>query len=196
MRLLTLLLLPLALAACMGDEEPALVQSDLPTLVLQQEDLSGDWIQFTFNPPTRADGPTGARADPTRFGRTAGWLARYRRPPDAQESGAFVVESRVDLFETSGGADDELEAARAELMEAEQAVDAPELGDEAAAGEAEQQVLSGGVRFYTFVWRHENVAATLVVQAFEEGFRVEEAVALARRQAERITTALGAKQAA
>jgi hypothetical protein len=196
MRLLILLFLPLALAACMGDEEPTLVESDLPTLVLRQEDLSGSWIQFTFNPPTPADGPTGARADPTRFGRTAGWLARYRRPPEAQGRGAFVVESRVDLFETSDGADNELEAARAELTEAKQAVEAPELGDEAAAGEAEQQILSGSVRFYTFVWRHENVAATLVVQAFEEDFQVEDAVALARRQAERITTALGAKQPA
>lgn len=196
MRRLALLLLPLALAACMGDEEPTIVEDDLPTLVLQQEDLRGDWIQFTFNAPTPADSPTGARADPTRFGRTAGWLARYRRPPEAAQSGAFVVESRVELFESTDGAGEELEAARSELAETGQALETPELGDEAAAGTVEQQVLTGDVRFYTFVWRQRNVAATLVVQAFEEGFAFEDAVALARRQERRILRALESRQTA
>jgi hypothetical protein len=196
MRLLTLLFLALVLAACMGDEEPTLGESDLPNVVLQQEDLRGDWIQFTFNAPTPADGLTGARADPTRFGRTAGWLARYRRPPEAQESGAFVVESRVELFETSDGAKEELEAARSELAETAQPLEPPALGAETVAGQVDQQVLTGDVRFYTLVWRQGNAAATVVVQAFENGFAFPDAVGLARRQERRIAAALEAQQTA
>ncbi len=93
-----------------------------------------------------------------------------------------MIESRADIFDSVGGAEGELEAARATLRGAA----AVELGEEGISSTTVQ----GDVRFVTLVWRQANVAAMLRANGFEAGLERRQVVALARLQERRITAEL------
>ena len=82
-----------------------LPRTDLPNVVLQPADLAGSFEQFDEGRQASADQPEGARADATRFGRIDGWKSRYRRRGGVEIRGPLVIESRADLFKSSGGAE-------------------------------------------------------------------------------------------
>jgi hypothetical protein len=188
----------LLLAACSvgGEDEPEGIDaSQAGALVLQQEDLPDDFLQFADGPLVAADFVPGPREDPQRFGREGGWKSRFRRPEPGSSGGPAVVESRVDVFESGEGAESDLAAYRDEfeslVEEAEGAelVEAPEIGEETLALTRQQGEGEFAVRFYTVVWRARNVTASLLVQGFEEGLELSDAVELARRQQARIAAA-------
>jgi hypothetical protein len=180
----------LAAAGCMSDDddEAAIERRQLPQLVLQPRDLPDMWTQFDAGRQLRADAPPGERNDPSRFGRVEGWKARYRRPGSATTAGPLVIESRADLFEDSGGAESDLEAAKQALGASGRPFDAPELGDESYAVTAGDET-AGSVRFFTIVWRHANVLATLNVNGFHGRVQPADVVELARKQQARIARA-------
>jgi hypothetical protein len=191
------LVLVLLLAGCsIGDDGAAVAVEELPRLVLQPGDLPRAFRRFDEGRQVIADNPGGSRADPERFGRRDGWKARYHRQGTPQTSGPIVVESRVDLFDSSGGADDDLEAARRDLDEGElewQPIDEPGLGDESFAATLVEEGAGSGVRYYQVYWRDGNVTAFLNANGFEQRLALEEVLELARKQERRISTASGAK---
>jgi hypothetical protein len=141
-----------------------------------------------------ADTPGGSRSDAGRFGRQDGWKARYHRSGTPETAGPIVVESRVDLFESSDGAEDELEAAEADAGQTQpgwQLLERPPLGDDARAMTALQGSGPRAVRHYLVIWRDANVTGSVLVNGFERRMDFDDALALARRQARRITDAAG-----
>jgi hypothetical protein len=188
------LVLVLLLAGCsVGGGDGASVElGELPSLVLQPGDLPPIFRRFDEGRQVIADNPGGSRADPERFGRRDGWKARYNRSGTPRTAGPIVVESRVDLFDSSGGAEDDLEAARSDLTEGElewQPIDEPGLGDESFAATLVQEGVGDGVRHYHVYWRDDNVTAFLNVNGFETRLPLEEVLELARKQEERISSA-------
>jgi hypothetical protein len=185
----------LVIAGCSfdgGNEEATFEVGQLESLVLQPRDLPRAFVRFDEGRQLSADQPPG-RADLGRFGRKEGWKARYRRPGSRQTRGPLVIESRADLFESSEGAKDELEAAEDELSSGEGAqiasltsVDAPRLGDDSFALSGAQQGFGGGVRFFLIAWREDNLTAAILANGFEGRFILSDAVRLARRQQARI----------
>jgi hypothetical protein len=99
-----------------------------------------------------------------------------------------VIESRADLFGDSGGAESDFEAAKQALAASGRPFDAPELGDESYAATAGDET-EGSVRFFTIVWRHANVLATLSVNGFHGRVQPADVVELARKQHDRIARA-------
>jgi hypothetical protein len=188
MRWALALLVVLVTTGCMSDSSSGTSRDELATLVLQQSDLTPVFALFDEGRQVRADLPTGARADPTRFGRVEGWKARYRRSGTPQTSGPLVVESRVDLFDSSGGAADELDAFKLEQEAAEgtRLLEAPALGDEVFVATLTQPGASSRVRFYLVAWREGDVAASLSVNGFDGKLTLEQALELARKQQRRI----------
>jgi hypothetical protein len=190
------LVLALLLGGCVvGDDAKQIDRASVSKLVLAPGDLPDVWVPFNSGRQVRADAPAGTRADPKRFGRLDGWIARYRRPGSQQTSGPLVIESRADLFESADGARDELSTARSELGTAIGARPAarpladPAIGDEAFAATILQRSGGGGiadVRFYLISWRHENVVASIFVNGFERKLTLAQAVELARAQERRI----------
>jgi hypothetical protein len=161
----------LLLAGCGGDAEiPA---REASRCVLQPSDLGSGYVRFDEGRQLRAD-MAPPRDDPRRFGRTAGWKARFR--------GEAVVESRVDLFENDDGARRDLDAYRASVRNE---TVAPDIGDDAIA----QSQRQGEVRFFSVAWRTRNATASVSVSGF--GARLEDAVALARKQQTRLDRAAG-----
>jgi hypothetical protein len=174
------------LAGCsLGDEDASIGRGELNRLVLQPEDLPRIFVRFDEGPQVSADQPTGRRADAARFGRSDGWKARYRRPGSARTAGPLVIESRLDLFDSASGAEDDLEAARADLR-AEgsgwEPIDEPGLGDESFAATLAQ----GDLRYYLVFWREDNATATLNASGFKAGLPLADVLALARKQQERV----------
>jgi hypothetical protein len=158
----------LLLAGCGGDEEiPA---REASRCVLQPSDLGAGYMRFDEGRQLRAD-MAPPRDDPRRFGRTAGWKARFR--------GDTIVESRVDLFESGDGARRDLDAYRSVVSNGT----AVDVGDDAIAQRQDQ----GEVRFFTIAWRTRNATASLTVSG--AGVRLEDALALARRQQTRLDRA-------
>lgn len=103
-----------------------------------------------------------------------------------------MIESKADLFESAGGAEEDFEAARAELDEGDvrwSPIDEPGLGDESFAATLLQGTETSGVRFYQVVWREDNVTASLLVNGFERRLSLEEVLELARDQQRRVSTA-------
>jgi hypothetical protein len=195
---LFLLALPLALllgGCVVGDGATGIARDALPTLVLQPGDLPDVWIPFNSGKQVHADAPPGKRSDPVRFGRTGGWIARFRRPGSQETSGPLVIESRADLFASVDGAKDELSQARSELGAAVGArpvvkpLKDPSVGEESFAGTILQRSGGGGiadVRFYLISWRHENVVASIFVNGFEGKLTFRQVLDLARVQQRRI----------
>ena len=183
-------------SACKGDDAARIPAAKAPSTVLELTDLPAGFSQFDEGPIVRADVTPGAREDPARFDRKGGWKSRFRRSGTPETEGLLVVESRVDVFESSGGAAEDFEAYEAELTtvlkEAADArrVDDPPIGDETAAITIVQTALQD-VRFYNIVWRHGNATASLIVQGFEGKLSLGDALALARKQEKRIEAAAG-----
>jgi hypothetical protein len=194
---------PAALAALLvvvagcGSSGPQADARDLPRLVLQPRDLPPAFIRFAAGKQVTADATGDSRADPARFGRKGGWIARYRLPGgDRAQTGPQIVESRTDVFDGGGGADSDLDAYRSDLGElagstGSRALEAPDLGDEAFAVTRAQGTGRFRIRLYTFVWRKANVSAALSATGFDRRFTAEQALALARAQERRIETVLG-----
>jgi hypothetical protein len=194
-----LFLLALLLGGCVvGDDEKQIDRSAVSTLVLAPGDLSDVWVPFNSGRQVSADAPAGTRSNPERFGRVDGWIARFRRPGSQKSSGPLVIESRADLFESAGGAEDELSTARSEVGRAigarpvaEPLAD-PAIGEEAFAATILQKSGGGGipdVRFYLISWRHQNVVASIFVNGFERKLTLAQALGLARAQERRIARA-------
>jgi hypothetical protein len=183
----------LALAAgCMGDGERAIEATALPTLVLQPDDLGERFVRFDEGPLARADFQPGPREDAGRFGRIDGWKARYRLAETGTPAGPLVAVSTADVFADEGGAErdmgayrEEFELARATASGMARTVNVPTVGQETFGASLEQ----AGVFYYTIAWRFENVTASVLVQGFE--LSVEDAIALARKQHQRIVAATG-----
>jgi hypothetical protein len=180
------------LAGCMGDKAPMVDASSLPGLVLQPEDLGERFVRFADGRIAGADLQAGPRADVTRFGRVDGWKARYRLDEAGTPPGPLVVVSMADLFADEGGAErdidayrEEFELARGAAVGVARTLDVPVIGDETFGTSLEQ----AGVFYYTIAWRFENVTASVLVQGFE--LSPEDAVALARKQQQRIAKASG-----
>lgn len=194
MRQVAFLLLSVALAGCSlgGDDGGSVEANELRNLVLQQADLARAFVVFDQGRQVSADSPGGRRSDPARFGRQVGWKARYRRAGTNATRGPLVIESRADLFESRSGAEDELEAALDDLAESElgwREVDVPALGDESFARTHVEGADAGAVRFFVVAWREDNVAASVFVNGFDGKIALRDAVALARKQARRISRA-------
>jgi hypothetical protein len=188
----SVLVLVLLLAGCsVGGGDSATVElGELPSLVLQPGDLPPIFRRFDEGRQVIADNPGGSRADPERFGRRDGWKARYHRSGTQRTAGPIVVESRVDLFDSRGGAEDDLAAARSDLTELDwQPIDEPGLGDESFAATLVQEGAGDGVRHYHVYWRDGNVTAFLNVNGFEKRLPLAEVLELARKQEERISRA-------
>jgi len=182
-------------AAGCGNEQRAKAR-DLPRLVLQPRDLPTAFTRFAAGRQVTADVAGDRRADPERFGRLGGWIARYRSTGAGRPGGPQIVESRADVFEGRGGADRDLDAYRADLSElagptSMRELRAPPLGEEAFALTRAQGSGRFRIRLYTFVWRDANVSAELSGTGFDGRFTVEQALALARAQARRIDAVLG-----
>ena len=189
---LACIVLATAVAACMGDSEGVIEPVALPQLVLQPEDLGDGFVRFAEGRLTRADFQPGPREDPARFGRIDGWKARYRLNETGTPPGPLVVVSTVDLFDEGGAAERDLDAYREEFELARGAavgvartVDVPTVGDETFGTSLEQ----AGVFYHTIAWRFENVTASVLVQGFE--LSVDDAIAFARKQQQRIAAAAG-----
>jgi hypothetical protein len=189
MRGLALLVIVVSVAGCSlgGDNGGASIEREqLKDLVLQPDDLPDVFLRFDEGRQGIADDPGGSRGDPTRFGRIDGWKARYRRGGSAETRGPLVVESRADVFESSSGAEEELTALEPEGFTS---IDPPALGDEARAFQTVQAGVGDGVRYYQLAWREDNATASLLVSGFEGKFTFDEALALARKQAARLSRA-------
>ncbi|HKG10750.1 MAG TPA: hypothetical protein VKB07_09265 [Gaiellaceae bacterium] len=187
------ILVAVALAAgsgCMGDDSSAIDKSELKGLVVQPSDLPNAFIRFDEGRQTRIDQPGGTLAEVDRYGRQDGWKARYRRPGSPATKGPLVVESKVDVFGDSGGAEKELAAERDDVVEGLRVEgDAPDLGDESFVATGTQGSGRFAVRSYLVAWRHENAAATVLANGFEGKFTREQAIELVRKQQARLAAA-------
>lgn len=187
-------LVVLALAGCSFDGESASIErGKLGKLVLQPADLAREFVRFDEGRQITADSPGGRRSDPARFGRVEGWKARYRRGGTPRTTGPLVVVSRVDVFDSTGGAEDDLAAARADLDDSDlgwNPIDEPGLGDESFAATVVQRGFNA-VRHYEVFWRHENATASLSANGFEGRLALSDVLELARKQQRRIADASG-----
>jgi hypothetical protein len=166
-------------AGCMGADDR--ISSDrLSRLVLQPEDVPDGVDRFDEGRLGPTDAPAGRRRDPARFGRTGGWKARYRAVGGAP-GGILLIESRIDAFAEHAGAEQDLDAYRAQVI-AEEA----DVGDEALVTTTRQEAVPRPIRFTTVAWRQGSVTASVLVQGFEDAVRTESVLALARKQEERI----------
>lgn len=188
MKVPALVAVALLLAGCsLGDDGggASIERGQLEALVLQPEDLPRAFVVFDEGRQAIADRPTGGRSDPTRFGRIDGWKSRYRRAGSQQTKGPLVIVSFADVFESSDGAEDELDAIDEEGFEAREA---PDVGDDARAWESLQGG-ANGVRYYLIAWREENATASLLASGFEGRITFADVLALARKQAARLSRA-------
>jgi hypothetical protein len=174
----------LVCAACGGShasQSKTVTQAQLASAVLQPGDLPG-FSQFAEGAQVRSDAHPGPRNDPTRFGRTAGWIARYRRS-DGSTKGPLVVESRADLFDGASGAVKDLDAYAEEYTSQPGAkeIDPPALGDAARAF----AFGSASDHFVLIAWREANVSASVLAEGIT--LRPGDAERLARKQAKRLS---------
>ena len=181
-------MLGLTLAAC-GSSSPAIPESKLSKLVLQQTDLPAGFAPFYVGRQLTAD-QTATRSDPKRFGRRGGWIARYHRGGSPRVSGALVVASRADLFGDAGGAKRDFALYRDELERgAFKPVRVSGLGDAAVAATTLQGAGGLLVRSYSIAWRVDNATAELDANGFARRFTLAQALALARKQDARLRAA-------
>jgi hypothetical protein len=171
---------------CMGDDDDggAYEAGELERMVLLADDLEGQgWSRFDWGKQLQADQPTGVRSNPMRFDRLGGWKARYRRPGSRKSTGPLVIESRADVFETADGATSDFDAYGSELEGSGTEIEeVPGLGDRGVIA----TLLQGDVRFFLVMWRHDNAVAALNLNGFGGKLTREQALALARKQDERM----------
>jgi hypothetical protein len=190
MRALTLIAATLLLAGCSigGEEGGTIDAAELEKLVLQPPDVPRAFFRFDEGPQGVAEQPQ-ARRDPSRFGREGGWKARYRRAGTAQTAGPLVIVSLVDGFEAGSGAEDEFDALREDFREGGlgwRPVDAPQLGDESFAIALLQATGVNEVAHFRITWRDDDTVASVETNGFAGKTSLEDALALARKQADRI----------
>jgi hypothetical protein len=174
----------LLLGACGGGgDDPSIHSAALPRVVLQAGDLTGPFTQFDGGEQTERDLRPETAANPTRFGRVGGWKARYRRPGTPATEGPLVVESKVDLFESSEGADQDL-ASYVDELEFEE-IEAPSIGEETVALTIRQQTL----RFFTVAWRFRNTTASITASGFDRRLTLGHVTALGHKQQRRLERA-------
>jgi hypothetical protein len=180
------------LTGCSHGGGAAIRESQLPTLVLQTADLPRGFSEFDSGKQARIDAHPGPREDSARFGRIDGWKARYRWSGAQSARRLLVVESRADLFDSAGGAAKDLDAYRSELGKPAAGsgaqvtkLEPPALGDEAIAFRSKQ----GSLVFVTVAWRRANATASILAEGFAGRFELQDAYALARRQAQRLDRA-------
>jgi hypothetical protein len=177
-------------AGCMGGDSAPIERAELERVVLQPADLPRVFVRFDEGRQSRAEQVLGAPGGPSRFGRVDGWQARYRRPGTRMTRGPLVIESKADLFESADGARDELEADRSALLEGLSVTgEPPDVGDESFVATGTQGSGRFAVRFYLVEWRHENAAASVLVNGFEGKLTRGQAVELARKQQRRLEAA-------
>ena len=189
MRPLALLIAVLSLAGCSltdddDDEGSSVTGQELAQLVLQPGDLGIALVRFDEGPQGIAES-----GNATRFGRAEGWKARYRRTGTTATRGPLVVASLVDLFESSEGAGDHLEALRAERTSPEsgwQAAEDPGLGDESYALTLVQGTGGQAVRSFFVAWRQRELTGSVDANGFDRGMTLADVVSLARKQALRM----------
>lgn len=158
--------------------------------MLQTKDVPEAFTRFDFGRQVRLDLPSGERADAGRFGRLAGWKARYRRAGSRATSGPLVVDSRVDAFKDEGGAKDELDAIAKEWAAAgpsEKRDAGP--GDAALARSLSQGSGEFSTRFFEVAWRYRNVVGFVSASGFAGRITLADALRLARKQQQRISRA-------
>lgn len=177
-------------AGCMGDQGSKVDAGTLPSLVLQPADVGERFVRFAEGRIVRPDFQPGPRGEPTRFGRVDGWKARYRLAGARGGIGPLVVVSMVDVFDREDGAErdidayrEEFELTRATAVGVARTLDVPAIGEETFGTSLEQ----AGVFYYTIAWRFGNVTASVLAQGFE--LSMDDAVALARKQQQRIAAA-------
>jgi len=181
-RVLAAVLVAVPLAACGGGSNDVAARA-APTLVLRPRDLGAAFTRFYYGRESRLDVAGTSRANLERFDREDGWVARYHRGGSGR--GPLVVDSRVDVFKTSGGATSDLAAYRFDLRTIPAAkarrIPVAALGDDAVAV---TYVRPGAlpVRTYTIAWRDGNVSASVTAQGFEGKITKADAVRLARLQ--------------
>lgn len=181
-RVLPAMALAASLAACGGGSKsvPAGAAGDL---VLRPRDLGSAFTRFYDGRQSRLDVAGTSRFNLQRFDHEDGWIARYHR--GGSGPGPLVVESRVDVFKTSGGASHDLDAYRYDLRTIPatkvRRFQVSGLGD---ASVAVTYVRPGALplRTYTIAWRDGNVSASVTAQGFDGKFPQAEAVRLARLQ--------------
>jgi hypothetical protein len=178
------------LAGCGGSD--TIGADRLDELVLHQADLGRAFSSFYVGRLVRLDTLGTSRADPERFGRKGGWIARFRRAGSAKTQGPLVVESRADLFSSDAGARSDLAAYRTEFDRIPgsqiRRLSVSGLGDEAIGI---TWVQPGGlrVRFFTIAWRDRNVSASVTAEGFDGKITRRDVERLANRQDKRIADA-------
>ena len=107
-----------------------------------------------------------------------------------------MVESRLDLFEGDGGAQDDLDAYEREFKAslegglAGRLLRVSRLGDRALAITFRQGAGRFATRFFTIAWREANVTASVSVNGFDGKVTTRDALTLARKQQRRIARAV------
>jgi hypothetical protein len=180
----------LVLAGC-GSSTETIPESKLSRLVLERGDLPPGFAPFYVGKLLRSD-QTSRRSDPERFGRHGGWIGRYHRGGSPKTSGPLVVSSRVDLFDDSGGAKDDLGLYADDFKTAGgRRVETADLGDESVGVTALQGAGATEVRSYAIAWRRANATASVEANGFAKRFTLAQALALARKQDARLRAAAG-----
>ena len=179
--------LVLSLAACGGS---ATVSADrMSRFVLQPADLGAPFGAFGDGPQAMIDNQGTLRADPARFGRQGGWIARYHRSGTAATAGPLVVESRVDVFKSDSGSKSDFGQYRTMLSEqpgtTPHTISVPTIGDE-TFGVTFTQAGARTVRFFRIAWRYRNATASVTAEGWDGKLTRAEAVALAQKQQARL----------
>ena len=198
MRRVASLLVVLLLIGCSFDDESGsgLPAAAGPRLVLAEEDVGRPFVQFDQGQQRRTD-MAPPRDNPDRFHRQGGWVSRFQRGGGVNTPGPLVIESRADLFETAGDANDDF-ALYEEALDGlasgaggSQVESAPSLGEESHAVTFTQGASPAAVRYYAIAWRQGNVTAYVTANGFDGRLTLPQVVELARHQEARIKRELG-----
>lgn len=168
---------------------------DLPNLVLRPDDVPKGFVSLQSARQARGDQFPGAQSDLSRFGREDGWKASFQpRSITPSTGGPIQIESRADVFEGDDGAEKDLAAYRSRFAQVvtdpdlfAEMLQLPPLGDEATGLTFRQSgAATTDLRYYTIAWRDGNVTAAIIVNGFNGRLFPADALALARKQAQRI----------
>jgi hypothetical protein len=187
----------LVLAGCSGGDggdhaAPTVPTEKLRRAVVQPADLPAVFTQFSGGKIVGSDTQPGPREDLERFGRLGGWEARYKRSGSSATRGPLVVASFVDAFPGTEGAGEDLDAYQEQFQRtvassggSTRLLDAPSVGDEALALERTLRGAPSTV-YLTIAWRYGNVTASVAMDGFEGKLTLSEALAVARKQQQRL----------
>ena len=188
-RALAVVLLAGCFVSGCGSGGPKIPDENLGRLVLHAADLPRSFAPFYNGPQAKIDVTGPARSDPTRFGRKGGWVARFHRGGGRGTPGPLVVVSSVDVFGSSGNANDDLDAYKADFDRqaavATRTLHPPRIGDE-TVGVTYVQPGPLAIRFFTIAWRYRNATAAVTAEGFGNRIRLGDALKLARRQQRRL----------